>query len=160
MGHDDTLAGSRSEQLEEENDMSGSGNKIDIALTAELRGSAVLISGPPGPFSVGKDTGACGFDFTLTDNTGANVKFDSLDTADNIAGCPPTGSGDQSTQIGGVAKNNNVSPKKAGFTDNNNNDAKNGSMNVSFQWNFTCDDASKSVQPYDPIIANGGKTLA
>ena len=160
MGHDDTLAGSRPEQLEEENDMGGSGNKIDVALTADLSGSAIIISGPPGPFSVGKDTGACGFDFTLTDNTGANVQFDSLDTADNIAGCPTTGSGDQSTQIGGVAKNNNVSPKTARFTDNNNNDAKNGPMNVSFQWNFTCDDASKSVEPYDPIIANGGKTLA
>jgi hypothetical protein len=159
MGHDDTLAVSRPKQLVEEDDMGGSGNKIDVALTADLSGSAILINGPPGPFSVGKDTGACGFNFTLTDNTGANVQFDSLDTADNIGGCPPTGSGDHSTQIGGVAKNNNVSPKTARFTDNNNNNPQNGPMNVSFQWNFTCDDASKSVEPYDPIIANGGKTV-
>ena len=46
MGHDDTLAGSRPEQLEEENDMSGSGNKIDVALTAELRGSAFGVFNP------------------------------------------------------------------------------------------------------------------
>ena len=157
MGNDDTLASSRPEHLEE-NDMGGSGNKINVALTADLSPSGILISGPPGPFSVGKDTGACRFDFTLTDNTGANVKFDSLDTADGIAGCPPTGSGDQSTQIGGVAKNNNVSPKTAGFTDNNSNNAKDGPMNVSFQWNFTCDGAT--VEPYDPIISNGGKTIA
>jgi hypothetical protein len=134
-------------------------NKIPIALTATVNGSKVNISGPSGPFIAGKDTGAWQFDFTLYDNTGGlDVQFDSLDCADNLATCPPTGSGDNSSQIGGVTKNNSATPKTAGFTDNNSNKAKDGPMNVSFQWNFTCNDPSKTVGAYDPLISNGGRT--
>ncbi|WP_458389738.1 hypothetical protein [Sphingomonas sp. F9_3S_D5_B_2] len=97
------------------------------------------------------------FMFTLNDQSGANVKFASLDAADNLTGCPPTGSGNKSTQVVGETMNNNAPQKRAQFTDNNSNPAKNGPMNVSYQWNFTCD-APFTVEPFDPIISNGGKT--
>jgi hypothetical protein len=139
------------------------GNKIDIALTATLNRTTnqIDISGPSGPFPVGKDNGPCQFDFTLTDSTNLTVEFSSLDAADNLGSqCPPAGSGDKSTQINGVNIHNNANPKSAGFNDKNDNDAKNGPMNVSFRWNFTCEDPSVTVGSYDPIISNGGKTFA
>jgi len=144
--------------LHEENAMGDPpSNQIDVALAASLSGNSITISGPSGPFTCEKDKGAYQFNFTLTDPTGCNVKFDSLDVQDNSNTCPPQGCGDQSTQIGGVNKNNNQTPKTAGFTDNNSN--QNGTMNIAFAWNFTCD-SPNSVGRYDPIISNGGKTAA
>ncbi len=37
------------------------------------------------------------FNFTLQDTSGANVKFASLDTCDNVDTCPPTGSGNHAS---------------------------------------------------------------
>ena len=42
---------------------------------------------------------------------------------------------------------------RAEFWDRNDNE---GEMDVSYQWEFTCPDGT-TVQPFDPIIANGGK---
>ena len=50
-----------------------------------------------------------------------------------------------------------ITNRSRGFTDKNNNPAINGEMNVSYQWNFTCDPPF-SVLPFDPIIKNGGNT--
>ena len=127
------------------------------ALTANRSGNTVTVTGPSS-FNLPVDTGATRFNFTLTDNTGGlDVKFQSLDREDNCSTCPPA-SGDNSRQIGGVAMNNNQTPKKAAFTDNNNNNAKDGPLDVCFQWNFTCNDPNVTVEPYDPIITNGGET--
>lgn len=126
--------------------------KHDTLLTASVSGNTITISGP-GNFSIPAGQAATHCKFSLTDTTGANVKFSSLDTADNISTCPTTGSGNCSGQIVGVTMNNNVSPKTAQFTDNN---SSQNAMTVSYQWNFTCD-APYSVSPFDPIISNGGK---
>ena len=145
-------------ELHEDNDAGDPpNNQIDIGLTATLSGTNITVSGPPGPFECEKDKGAYQFNFTLDDQTGCNVRFDSLDVRDNSNSCPPQGCGDQSTQIGGVNTQNNQTPKTAGFTDNNNN--QNGTMNIAFAWNFTCN-SPNSVGRYDPIISNGGKTVA
>ena len=132
------------------------GGEIEIALSTVVNGNTISITGL-GDASLAKDRGATSFKFTLTDSSGANVKFDSLDTKDGITTCPPTGSGNQSTQIDGIGMNNNQTPVKAHFTDHNSNLASNGTLDVSYQWNFTCD-SPYTVQPFDPIIQNGGKT--
>jgi hypothetical protein len=124
-----------------------------VALTASRTDNLITISGS-GAFSVPARQPATHCSFTLTDNSGANVEFASLDTADNITGCPPVGSGNQSGQIVGVTMNNNAAQKSAQFTDNN---SSNGPMTISYQWNFTCDSPC-TVSPFDPIISNGGKS--
>ena len=43
----------------------------------------------------------------------------------------------------------------ASFTNNNNNKDP---MDVAYQWKFTCSDPELEVQPFDPIINNGGTT--
>lgn len=126
-----------------------------IPLTTSVNGSVISINGD-GNWTLNAGTPATEFQFSLTDTSGANVQFASLDTADNINSCPSTGSGNQSGQITGITMNNNGPNKSARFNDNNNNPAVNGPMNVSYQWNFTCD-AGHTVQPFDPIISNGGK---
>jgi hypothetical protein len=127
--------------------------KHDVALTATRSGNVITIGGT-GNFSVPQGQAATHCKFTLTDNSqGGNVQFSSLDTADNLQGCPPVGSGNNSSQIVGISMKNNQSPKWAQFTDNNNNSLP---MTVSYQWNFTCD-APYTVSPFDPIISNGGK---
>ena len=156
--HDDTLAANRQNDRED-NVMGQSGNTIDISLTATEHDDSVRISGPSGPFSLPKDGGTCIFNFTLADETnGLDVQFESLDREDDCAVCPPK-AGDHSDQIVGVVIH---PPKKttARFTDKNDNTAKDGPMplNVSFQWNFKCNDPNKTVESYDPIILNGGKT--
>ncbi|MBV9529108.1 hypothetical protein [Sphingomonas sp.] len=122
-----------------------------VPLTANRSGNLITISGP-GNFSVGAGQAATHCQFTLTDNSGANVKFASLDTADNITGCPPVGSGNQSGEIVGITMNNNGPSKMGQFTDNNNVPGT-----VSYQWEFTCD-SPFTVTPFDPIISNGGKS--
>lgn len=125
--------------------------KHDVALTATRSGAVITITGP-GTFSIAKGQAATHCKFTLTDNSGGNVQFSSLDTADNITGCPTTNSGNGSGQIVGITLMNDQSPRWAQFTDNN---SLKGT--VSYQWNFTCD-APYTVDPFDPIISNGGKS--
>lgn len=126
----------------------------DIPLTATLNGDTITITGSGGE-SLPGGTGAHRFNFTLHDDTGLNVEFDSLDCADNCSTCPPP-PGENSSQIIAVTiQNQGPNDNKAGFTDNNDNDQP---MPVAYQWNFTCDDPGKTVTPFDPIIINGGST--
>jgi hypothetical protein len=133
--------------------------KIDIALTATMNGTDKIdINGPPGPFPLAKDTGAWLFNFTLDDRTRKGVKFTTLDAEDYSDSCPPGATGNQSRLIVGEQV---IGPDqtKARFTDNNNNDAKKGVVNVAFQWHFDCDDKTiKDIGTYDPVVPNGGNT--
>lgn len=121
----------------------------NVALTATLTGNKVQISGVGGA-DLKKDSGAHRFNFTLSSPPGVNVRFDSLDTEDDCSTCPPS-SGENSKQIVGVQ----IGSSTASFTDNNNNKTP---MDVSYQWNFTCDDPKLNVGSFDPIIKNGGTT--
>ena len=123
-----------------------------VPLTATVSGQTVTISGNGGA-SLAKNSGAHRFDFTIASPPGLTVKFDSLDSQDNCSTCPPA-SGENSQQIVGVQIGRNGDT--ASFTDNNSN--KNP-MDVSYQWNFTCSDPSMTVEPFDPIITNGGTTF-
>lgn len=129
--------------------MSGA-NDHDIPLTATVRGSRIRIDGA-GSADLPKNSGAHHFRFMLTPPPGIDVRFSSLDTQDNRSTCPPS-PGDNSNQIVGVR----IAPDghSASFTDNNNN--RGGPMDVCYQWNFTCSDSSKQVEPFDPVIKNGG----
>jgi hypothetical protein len=135
-------------------------NDHSIALQADLSGNTITItttptSGNPAP-SLGRGSGAHHFSFTLQDNTGLNVQFAGIDTQDNCPNCPPA-AGDNSGQISGVQMHNNPPlPRNAAFTDNNNNSGGNGTLDVGYQWNFTCSDPNVTVDPFDPIIKNGG----
>jgi hypothetical protein len=121
----------------------------DIQLTANLQGQKVVISVTAGSAdpSLPYNSGQHRFVFGLIDNTGLGVAFGSLDTQDNCSICPPN-AGENSRQIVGVTINNNLSS----FTDNN----RGSAMDVSYQWNFTCNDSSKLPITFDPIIKNGG----
>lgn len=147
----ETLTAARREQ-EKESEMAG---PIDITLTATVRDSAISVSGN-GSANIPVNQGATRFNFTLIDNTGFNVQFASLDTADNSTACPPP-PGENSRQISGVTMHNNQTPPTASFTDNNSNNAASGPLSISYAWNFSCD-AGMTVGQYDPIITNGGKT--
>lgn len=147
----ETLTVERQDQGKE-NAMAG---PIDITLTAVKNGNVISILGD-GDANIPQNQAATRFNFTLNDGTGFNVKFASLDTADNSTACPPP-AGENSRQIVGVTLQNNQSPRTASFTDNNSNLAANGPMNVTYAWNFTCD-AGATVLQFDPIITNGGKT--
>jgi hypothetical protein len=129
-----------------------------VALTTSLNGNTIAITGDGG-WNVPAGQPATHFNFTLTDTSGANVQFASLDAADNMTTCPPPGSGNGSGQIVGVTMNNNGPNKSARFTDNNSNPSTNGPMNVSYQWNFSCD-PTHTVQSFDPIISNGGRVTS
>lgn len=133
--------------------MSGTPPQHDIEMEANRgKDNEVSVTGN-GEANLPRGSGQHRFKFALIDNTGLNVRFASLDTEDNSTSCPPS-PGENSEQICGVTMNNNGNPNKtAGFTDRNNNQ---GQMNVSYQWNFTCDDPSVTVKPFDPIIINGG----
>jgi len=122
-----------------------------VPLTATVSGNTVTISGN-GSANLAKNSGAHRFNFSLTSPAGLTVQFDSLDTQDDCSTCPPA-SGENSKQIVGVQIGSNT----ASFTDSNNN--KDGPMDVSYQWNFTCDDPTLQVEPFDPIIKNGGTTV-
>jgi hypothetical protein len=123
-----------------------------IPLTVSVSGNTVTILGEGGA-NLPKGSGSHRFNFGLTDQTRLDVKFESLDAEDNQPTCPPA-SGQNSSQIQGVSMQNNGQNKSAGFTDLNNN--QNGSMSLCYQWNFSCNDPSKTVKPFDPIIINGG----
>jgi hypothetical protein len=132
--------------------------QVNLQLGTSVSGNTITITGDNSTKPLQTNQAATHFNFTLNDTSGANVKFDSLDAQDNSSSCPPTVTGNQSGQIVGITTNN-ASPnnKSARFTDNNDNNAANGVLNISYQWNFTCD-PPYSVRPFDPIISNGGKT--
>jgi hypothetical protein len=127
-----------------------------IALGTSVNGNVITITGS-GDATVPVGQAATIFKFTLNDTSGANVQFSSLDTKDGTTACPPLGSGNQSTQISGITMHNNQSPRWAQFTDANSNNSANGTLNVSYQWEFTCD-SGYTVLPFDPVISNGGRT--
>lgn len=131
--------------------MSSSPNDHNIQLVANRTGNRVTISGAGGA-NLPKASGAHRFNFTLIDNTNPSlgVDFSSLDAEDNSSSCPPA-PGENSQQIVGVTIG--PQPRTAAFTDNNNNS---GPMDISYQWNFTCNDPNVRVDPFDPIIRNGG----
>lgn len=128
--------------------------QVAIPLTTSVHGNRITILGS-GNATLPQNQGATVFNFTLSDTSGGVVKFSSLDAADNMTSCPPTGSGNQSSQIVGVVIGQDG--LSARFTDNNSNLASNGPLNVSYQWNFTCS-PTFNVQPFDPVISNGGRT--
>lgn len=153
--NDETIAAPRQE-LREEDEMGGSSGPINVPLTATRSGNTIRVTGSGGA-SLAVDRPATRFNFTLTDNSQCNVKFASLLAVDDCSTCPPT-SGGTSQQIVGVTMNNGATPKTAAFTDNNSNPAQNGPMDVAYQWSFTCDCPGVTVQPFDPIISNGGRS--
>lgn len=125
-------------------------SKHSVPLTATVAGNTVRISGSGGA-SLPKNSGAHRFNFTLASPPGLTVEFESLDTQDDCSTCPPA-SGENSKQIVGVQ----IGSDTASFTDNNNNKDP---MDVSYQWNFSCNDPKLTVEPFDPIIKNGGTTI-
>lgn len=129
---------------------------VDIALGTAVNGTTITITGN-GDATLPQGQSATVFNFTLNDGSGANVQFSSLDAKDGISTCPPVGSGNLSGQINGVNMHNNKTPRTAHFTDSNSNDPANGTLNVSYQWEFTCN-SGYTVEPFDPIIKNGGKS--
>ncbi len=92
------------------------------------------------------------FKFRLDDRTGKNVRFASLTAADDCSTCPPDTT-NPNTQIDDVTIHNTPGQSRAEFRDRNDNKPE---MDVSYQWEFTCDPPF-TVQPFDPIIANGGR---
>lgn len=94
------------------------------------------------------------FHFKLDDQTGKNVRFARLTSADDCSTCPPDPT-KPNTQI------HDVSPpgrRTAKFKNRNDNKPPQPQpMDVSYQWEFTCDDSAMTVEPFDPIISNGGK---
>ena len=156
--NDNTTLDAPTQEGGKDNTMS---NRIDIALTAALNPTdpaRIDISGPAGPFPLGVDTHAWQFHFKLHDTTGKGVRFTTLDAEDHRDTCPPQVTSNQSRLIVGEHVNPH-DPTEARFTDNNNNDAKAGVVNVSFQWHFDCDDDSiKHIGTYDPVVPNGGRT--
>src|SRR5688572_29150812 len=121
----------------------------NIQLTANRTGNRVTVNGN-GARNLSPGSGAHIFQFSLIDATGLNVDFSRLDTQDDSSTCPPA-SGQNSRQI--VAINIGPQPRTASFTDNNNN---RDPMDVSYQWHFTCNNSAVQVEPFDPIITNGG----
>jgi hypothetical protein len=132
------------------------GNPHDIILTAEfdtanpnliiVRPKTLLRPGNRGHFK-----------FELDDQTGKNVSFGTLTSADDCSTCPPDTT-KPNTQIYDVRRDNNPSagkPRTAEFKNRNNN-TRPRPMDVSYQWEFTCD-PGPTVRPFDPIIANGGR---
>ena len=129
----------------------------DITLTATLNPAdpaEIIITGNGGR-NLPKGSGSHHFKFELDDKTTKNVKFASLTAADNCSTCPPDTT-KPNTQIVDVRTDNSPSsgqPRRAEFKDKNDNKP---AMDVSYQWEFTCDPTMK-VSPFDPTIVNGGK---
>ncbi len=121
-----------------------------IALTATIVGNSVKIGGD-GSASLPKNSGAHRFEFSIASPPGISVKFTSLDREDDCSICPPA-AGANSKQIVGVKIGKDGDT--ASFTNNNNNEAP---MDVCYQWHFSCSDPAKTVEPFDPVIKNGGR---
>lgn len=133
------------------------GNPHDIVLIAEID--------PPGSSQIAVKAktqlprGSRGhrFKFVLDDQTGQNVRFDALTSADDCSTCPPITT-NPNTQIYDVSTDNNPrpgQPRTAEFW-NRNDQTRPRPMDVAYQWTFTCD-AGFTVEPFDPIISNGGR---
>lgn len=131
---------------------------VNIDLGTSVNGNTITITGDRSPKTLNENQPATHFNFTLNDTSGANVQFGRFDAEDDSSVCPPGVTGNQSNQITGVTTNNvPANNKSARFTDNNNNPSANGALDITYQWNFTCD-APYSVLPFDPMITNIGKT--
>jgi hypothetical protein len=91
------------------------------------------------------------FRFKLDDNTSKNVRFAALTSAD-CSTCPPVTT-NPNTQIHDVQIHNTPGQTHAEFKNRNDNPRP---IDVSYQWEFTCD-APATVNPFDPIISNGGR---
>lgn len=130
----------------------------DITLVAELNPTnpkEILVTGKT---ELPKGSGGHHFKFTLDDRTAERVQFASLTSADDCSTCPPDTTKPHD-QIYDDATHNNDSPRWATFKNKNNNKKpKSVPMDVSYQWEFTCDDPTIAVLPFDPILKNGGKT--
>jgi hypothetical protein len=92
------------------------------------------------------------FKFRLDDQTGKNVRFAGLTSADDCSTCPPDTT-KPNTQIHDMHIHNSPGQSRADFKNRNNNPQP---MDVSYQWTFTCDPGF-TVDPFDPIISNGGR---
>ena len=147
----DTLTASRQDEGKD----SVMAGPVDIELTATLKGSVITVTGS-GDVDIPEGQAATRFNFTLNDTTKKEVEFTTLDAEDNSTACPPP-TGQNSSQIEGVQTHNNQTPRRAAFTDKNNNDPKQGDLKISYAWNFRCNDPAITVEPFDPIITNGGR---
>ena len=148
--NDETIA-APPPKLREEKEMGSTNPDKTIDLTATLNADGTVSINGAGDDTLATNSGSRKYKFELDDN-GLGVSFLSLDAADGLAGCPPTNSGNQSSQIDDVQ----IQALRESFKDKNDNYAAKGSLNVCYQWNFTC--PGKTVHPFDPIISNGGKT--
>jgi hypothetical protein len=100
-----------------------------------------------------KGDGEHQFHFKIDDQTEKNVRFGRLTAADDCSTCPPDPT-KRSTQIYDVDP---PGGRTAKFRNRNNNEPPQPQpMDVSYQWEFTCDSGA-TVEPFDPIISNGGK---
>jgi len=121
-----------------------------VELTATIVGNKVKVAGAGGA-TLPQDSGSHRFDFTIVSPPGVTVEFASLDREDNCSTCPPS-AGDNSKQIVAVQ----CAGDTASFTNKNNN--YKDPIDVCYQWNFTCSDPKLKVEPFDPIIKNGGSS--
>ena len=93
------------------------------------------------------------FKFTLDDRTRKEVQFNSLVSSDGWSKCPPNPALPHD-QIFWHRMHNGDDPRWAEFKNRNNNKPP---MDVSYQWEFICNDPAITVEPFDPIISNGGR---
>lgn len=116
-----------------------------IQLTAKLQGGIVVVTGDKTKVMLPHKAPAKKFAFKLTDETGKNVKFNSLAVQESES-CPPWGTfaTDQIVDI-------NIHGDKAEFTDLNSGVAR----PIGYAWYFTCDDPNQTPD-FDPSIINGG----
>ena len=133
----------------------GQGSTSAIHLTASLvNGRVEIQSRTSGNGRLGKGDPPHRFTFHLDDQTNLNVRFctvaEGVLDVDESQDCPPrrginTDQVDPQTVIS--------TDKMAAFTDANSGPPR----TLSYQLNFTCDDATKLPITYDPIIINGGQ---
>ena len=121
-----------------------------IRLTAEIDAANVITLTPK--IRLRRKSGGHHFKFVLDDRSGKNVQFAALTHEDNCSTFSPAPK-NPGSQIYDEDTHNNDSPRWAEFKNKNNNTRP---MNVSYQWEFTCDSGA-TVLPYDPIISNGGR---
>ena len=147
------MGASENALLEQEEELMGVHN-ITLTATKVTGKNEIVVTGHGGR-SLGKGSGKHTFKFKIIDTTGQNVKFGSLRAADDCSTCPPK-AGLPNTQIvlGPVDNNPSHGPRTAEFVDKNDNKPE---MDVSYEWQFTCDDPGITVSSFDPIISNGGR---
>lgn len=139
-------------ELHMEHEVHGGQMTHNIKLTATAANGQVAISGPTAPISLPPGSGAHPFNFTLTDNSGMNVRF--LPAPDFLAvseteTCPAQANGITTDQIDQVHSSGNT----ARFIDKNMGAAR----TLGYALYFACSDPSQTPC-FDPIINNGGST--